>query len=41
VAGASDRGKERLWTTAIEQALAVLRGERAPFCVNPEVWSGG
>lgn len=38
VAGASDMGKQRLITGAIDQALAALRGERPRFCVNPEVF---
>lgn len=38
VAAATDAGRDRLWRTAITQALQVLRGERPPFVVNPEVW---
>jgi D-3-phosphoglycerate dehydrogenase / 2-oxoglutarate reductase len=37
VAGASDLSKERLVRGAIEQALCVLRGTPAQFCVNPDV----
>jgi D-3-phosphoglycerate dehydrogenase len=36
--GSSDLSKERLVRAAIEQALMVLRGERATCCTNPEVW---
>lgn len=38
IAAATDSAKERLWRTAIEQVLQVLRGERPPHLVNPEVW---
>ena len=38
IASATDSGKDRLWTTAIAQVLQVLRGERPPHLVNPEVW---
>jgi D-3-phosphoglycerate dehydrogenase len=33
-------GRQRLWGTAIEQALLVLRGERPLGLLNPEVWEG-
>jgi phosphoglycerate dehydrogenase-like enzyme len=38
IAGATGAGKDRLWRTAITQALQVLRGERPPHLANPEVW---
>jgi D-3-phosphoglycerate dehydrogenase len=38
IASATDSGKDRLWTTAIAQVLQVLRGERPPHLINPEVW---
>jgi len=39
IAGATDAGKDRVWQAAIHQALQVLRGERPPHLLNPEVWS--
>jgi D-3-phosphoglycerate dehydrogenase len=38
IAAATGASKERLWRVAIAQALQVLRGERPPHLVNPEVW---
>jgi D-3-phosphoglycerate dehydrogenase len=38
IASATAAGKDRLWRSALAQALQVLRGERPPFLVNPEVW---
>jgi D-3-phosphoglycerate dehydrogenase / 2-oxoglutarate reductase len=38
IASATGAGKDRLWRSALAQALQVLRGERPPFLVNPEVW---
>jgi D-3-phosphoglycerate dehydrogenase len=38
IAAATTASKERLWRVAIVQALQVLRGERPPHLVNPEVW---
>lgn len=38
IAGAANAAQSRLWHTAITQALQVLRGERPPHLVNPEVW---
>ncbi len=38
IASATTAGKDRLWRTAIEQALQVLRGERPRGLCNPEVW---
>jgi D-3-phosphoglycerate dehydrogenase len=38
VASATGAGKDRLWRTAIAQAIQVLRGERPPHLLNPEVW---
>jgi len=39
IAAATEAGRDRLWKTAIAQALQVLRDERPPDIVNPEVWS--
>ncbi len=38
IASSTTAGRERIWTTALTQALQVLRGERPPYLVNPEVW---
>ncbi len=38
VASATAAGKDRIYRQAIAQALQVLRGERPPHLVNPEVW---
>ncbi|HZW34595.1 MAG TPA: NAD(P)-dependent oxidoreductase [Isosphaeraceae bacterium] len=38
IAGATIASRQRLWRTAIAQALQALRGERPPHLVNPEVW---
>ncbi len=38
VASATVVGKRRLVVHALEQALQVLRGERPPHLLNPEVW---
>jgi D-3-phosphoglycerate dehydrogenase len=38
VAGATQASKDRLIEGAIMQALNVVRRERPPFLVNPEVW---
>jgi D-3-phosphoglycerate dehydrogenase len=38
IAGATAASKDRLWTTAINQALQVLRDERPPHLANPQVW---
>lgn len=38
IAGATIAGKDRVWQVAIQQALQVLRGERPPHLLNPEVW---
>ena len=38
IAGATRASKDRLWRTAITQALQVLREERPPHLANPEVW---
>ncbi|GIW08502.1 MAG: hypothetical protein KatS3mg060_3307 [Dehalococcoidia bacterium] len=37
-AGLSNEGRERSNTEAARQALMVLRGERPPHLLNPEVW---
>lgn len=37
IAGASMQSKDRLWEQAISQALMVLRGERPPHLLNPQV----
>lgn len=38
VAGATLESKAQLWPLALEQALQVMRGERPPHVVNPDVW---
>jgi len=38
VAGATQASKDRLVEGAIQQALAVLRGERPRFLLNPDMW---
>lgn len=38
IAAATGASKDRLWRAAIGQVLQVLRGERPPHLVNPEVW---
>ncbi|MCC6445783.1 MAG: hydroxyacid dehydrogenase [Armatimonadetes bacterium] len=38
IASATGASQERLWQTALCQALMVLRGVRPPHLVNPEVW---
>lgn len=38
IASATAASKDRLWRSAITQAVQVLRNERPPFLVNPEVW---
>jgi D-3-phosphoglycerate dehydrogenase len=38
VASATTTGKSRIYRSAIEQALQVLRDERPPNVVNPAVW---
>ena len=38
VASATVVGKRRLVVHALEQVLQVLRGERPPHLINPEVW---
>lgn len=38
IAGVTSASKDRIWRTAITQALQVLRGERPPHLVNPEAW---
>jgi D-3-phosphoglycerate dehydrogenase len=37
IAGATGKSKDRLWKTAIDQALQVLRHERPPHLANPQV----
>jgi D-3-phosphoglycerate dehydrogenase len=41
IAGATGAGRDRLWRTAIAQALQVLARERPPGLANPEVWAAG
>ena len=36
----TDLGRQAMSQGAVEQVLQVLRGERPPFLVNPEVWPG-
>lgn len=38
VASGTFAGKRRIFRTALEQVLHVLRGERPPHLINPEVW---
>ncbi len=38
IGGASVLGRRRLFEHAMEQILQVLRGERPPNLINPEVW---
>ncbi len=38
IAAATGEGKTRLYEAAVGQCLQVLRGERPPHLVNPEVW---
>ncbi len=38
VAAATGAARERIYRTALEQALAVLRGDRPSHLVNPDVW---
>lgn len=40
IASGTDRGLAAMMNGAIDQVLQVLRGERPPFLVNPEVWPG-
>ena len=40
IASYTDRGLAAMMNGAIDQILQVLRGERPPFLVNPEVWPG-
>jgi len=40
VAGATGASRDRLWRTAIAQALQTLRGERPPHLVNPASING-
>jgi D-3-phosphoglycerate dehydrogenase / 2-oxoglutarate reductase len=39
IAGATPASKDRLWRTAIEQVLQVLREERPLHLCNPEIWT--
>jgi phosphoglycerate dehydrogenase-like enzyme len=41
VAAATREGKDRLYSMAIDQAIAVLDGQSAPNIVNPEVIAQG
>lgn len=38
IGGASPRGRRRLFVHALEGILQVLRGERPPNLINPDVW---
>jgi D-3-phosphoglycerate dehydrogenase len=38
IASSTGAGRDRIWHTALTQALQALRGERPPHLVNPEVW---
>ncbi len=39
VAGATVESKAQLWPLALQQALQVMKGERPPHVVNPDVWA--
>jgi phosphoglycerate dehydrogenase-like enzyme len=36
--GITVAGRDRLWREALAQAIQVLRGERPPNLLNPEMW---
>jgi len=38
IASYTTAGHQRIWETTLRQALQVLRGERPPHLLNPEVW---
>ena len=38
IASATPAGKDRIYEIALSQVLQVLKGERPPHLVNPEVW---
>ena len=38
VASRTAAGHHRIWETTVAQALQVLRGERPPHLLNPEIW---
>lgn len=38
IASRTGAGHHRIWETTIVQALQVLRGEKPPFLLNPEIW---
>jgi hypothetical protein len=38
IASSTGAGRDRIWHTALTQAVQALRGERPPHLVNPEVW---
>jgi D-3-phosphoglycerate dehydrogenase len=38
IASRTGAGHHRIWETTIAQALQVLRGEKPPFMLNPEIW---
>jgi D-3-phosphoglycerate dehydrogenase len=38
IASRTGAGHHRIWETTIVQALQVLRGEKPPFMLNPEIW---
>ena len=40
VASATPEGKTRMFVGALQQVVQVLKGERPPHLVNPEVWRG-
>ena len=39
IASATDRGRRRMYSHAIDNVMTCLSGERVPNCVNPEVYS--
>ena len=40
VASATPEARERMFTTALDQALMVLEGKRPPHLLNPDAWPG-
>jgi phosphoglycerate dehydrogenase-like enzyme len=39
IASYTTAGHRRIWETTMRQALQVLRGERPPHLLNPEIWA--
>ena len=38
IASRTGAGHQRIWETTVMQALQVLRGEKPPHLLNPEIW---